>query len=481
MQNDDWAYYQNIQNFLSGNFFLIPKTAPTFYTIGILATIWSLILGITSLPLLTLAVSVANFYLFSKILETKFKLSWYSNICISLILFTNFIHAYSSIGFMTENYLIFFLLLSILFFEKFQISSKLINLHISNIFSVLTFFVKQSGLIFLCATTFYFLIKRDFKNLKIQFSYLLGTALFYFFVFPKTSEMVKKNFVLDNLTRPDYIYSLVYGILLYLALFTLPLIISFIISSALEFQSQCKKILLILFLVATTYFSANHFFKPENLAWQEFPYFENVFERTGFLPRTLTGTKYQFKYNFIYYKYSDLISKIAVAFVFVLLISKYKRLVNVYSISIFGFIFLMLFAYPFFDRYLLYALPLSLLFLTEFYKDRIYGKLLIGIFLVYQAYFSYFLVNDFINVHNFVWSKSTELAKNGSAYDMQSSGAWTNTFGRNRVDPTYIFSYDSLRVNPELGLKYQLIEVYKPDFFGNLFINPKVFLYKKSN
>ena len=72
MQNDDWAYYQNIQNFLSGNFYLIPKTAPTFYTIGILATLWSSIFGVTFLPFLTLLISVGNFYIFTKILEMKF-------------------------------------------------------------------------------------------------------------------------------------------------------------------------------------------------------------------------------------------------------------------------------------------------------------------------------------------------------------------------------------------------------------------------
>jgi hypothetical protein len=166
MQNDDWVYYQNIQNFLFGNFYLIPKTAPTFYTIGFLATIWSFIFGVTFLPFLTLIISVGNFYIFTKILETKFKLSKFSNIFISLLLLTNFLHSYSSIGFMTENYLIFFLLLSILCFEKFQKFQNLRYLHLSNLFSVLTFFVKQSGLIFICATAVYFLIKKDFMFSK---------------------------------------------------------------------------------------------------------------------------------------------------------------------------------------------------------------------------------------------------------------------------------------------------------------------------
>lgn len=35
MQNDDWVYYQNINNILSGNFEWHYKTAPTFLTIRI--------------------------------------------------------------------------------------------------------------------------------------------------------------------------------------------------------------------------------------------------------------------------------------------------------------------------------------------------------------------------------------------------------------------------------------------------------------
>ena len=140
MQNDDWVYYQNISNLLSGNFLLHPKTAPSFYTISFGAGFWSLLFGIKSLPILTLIISIANFYVFVKILELKFSFSKITNLLISGILLTNFIHDYSSIGFMTENYLIFFLLLSILYFEKSEKLSQVKYLHLSNLFSIFTFF-----------------------------------------------------------------------------------------------------------------------------------------------------------------------------------------------------------------------------------------------------------------------------------------------------------------------------------------------------
>jgi hypothetical protein len=140
--------------------------------------------------------------------------------------------------------------------------------------------------------------------------------------------------------------------------------------------------------------------------------------------------------------------------------------------------FLMIFAYPFFDRYILYVLPLAILLLADFYKDKLSGKIMLGIFVLYQSYFSYFLVRDFIQTHNFVWSRSEMISYENNPFDMWSSGAWTNTYGRNRDTPKYIFTYDSLKKNPDYSENYNLIETYKVEFRGNLFIEPAVYLYK---
>ena len=487
MQNDDWAYYQNIFRFLDGNFFLIPKTAPTFYSVGIIAAIWSLIFTTGSLPILTLIISIGNFYIFARIISLKFHFSKLTTFLASLILYTNFFHSYSSIGFMTENYLVFFLLLSIFYFEKSEKSSNLKYLYLSNIFSFLTFLVKQSGIIFLCATTVYFFLNKDFKKIKIQLIFLASQVFFYLFLFPKTSEMNKKNFLIDNFNEPNYIYSLIYGILIYLAFFTFPLIFSSVISTVSSNYKNLKNLILFLVISSVLYFVLNHFFKPEYLAWQEFPYFQNIFERTGFLPRTVGGTKYQFKYNFIYYFYSALVSKISVSVFISVLIFKFKKILNVYSISITGFVVLMLFVSPFFDRYLLYVIPLSILFLLDFYEDILISKVILILFVLYQLYFSYFLTRDFIQTHNYIWKKSQDLVNleilgNPSAFfDMQSTGAWTNTYGRNRNNPKYIFTYDSPSKNPEMLENYKVLEIKKVDFNGNLFINPEVYLYKFRN
>ena len=282
MQNDDWVYYQNISNLLSGNFYLHPKTAPSFYTISFVAGFWSLLFGIKSLPILTLIISIANFYVFTKILELKFSFSKITNLLISGILLTNFIHAYSSIGFMTENYLIFFLLLSILYFEKSEKLSQIKYLHLSNLFSILTFFVKQSGIIFICASVVYFAIKKDFQKLKIQIYYLVSLVTFYVLFFPKTLEMEKKNFILSRFYDEGYIYSLVYGILIYLAFFTLPLIFLNLKTFILENYKNLKFLLVFIFLLLALYFGLISFLDRKLLLGKSFRISKMYSKEPGF-------------------------------------------------------------------------------------------------------------------------------------------------------------------------------------------------------
>ena len=332
---------------------------------------------------------------------------------------------------------------------------------------------------FLTSSVVYFLVKKDFKKFKIQSIYLLGIVLFYLFIFPKTSEMQSKNFNFENILAVDYLFSLSYGILIYLAFFTFPLILVSFKKYFMENLKNIKAILLIMVIAISTYVFSNLFFKPSLLAWQEFPYFENVIERTGFLPRTLSGTKYQFKFNFVYWKYADVVSKLAVVLSLTLTLLSLKKSINVYSISIIGFIVLMFFVSPFFDRYVLYALPLSILFLCLFLSDNYFTKIVLIIFVAYQSFFSYFLLKDFVLSHNYIWKKSLEISQEIDPSEIKGSGGWKNTYGLNFNDPKYIFTYDSPAKNPDLKNNYNLLETKKIEFIGNLFINSEIYLYQK--
>lgn len=68
-QNDDWHYYNLVENFQNGNYKLDPITSVTFYTQGFIGLIFSKLFSVEKLPILTLIISIANFLIFYKIIE----------------------------------------------------------------------------------------------------------------------------------------------------------------------------------------------------------------------------------------------------------------------------------------------------------------------------------------------------------------------------------------------------------------------------
>jgi len=492
-QNDDWNRNSTLLRFLAGDFSLLQVTATTFYSQGFLGFLWAWIFGPTKIPYLTLLISVSNFYLFWKILQQISFSNQLNRFFLSLLFFSNPLHIYSSIGFMTENYVIFYILLGIFFYFKFEKSLNYKFLALSGFFGFLAFYAKQSALVFLFGVFLYFLFNKKWLETKIFGGFTILSLLSYYLFFPRTSEMRDKDFSFLNFNF-DYIFSLTYGTLIYLVFFSLPLI--FYILLNLIKERNFLKIILVFIISLGVYFSFNSFFKPGTISWQEFPYFENTFERTGFLPRTIDGTKYQFKFNYDLYYYLDLLSKIGVSFLLSFILFKlFENIfnknneiflfnlnnINTYTIVInFG---LMVFVSIFFDRYILLFFPFFILFLINsnlINKTELLGFILIP-FVLFQTYFSYFLASDFIYSHNYIWSKATDLvSKEGlNPNQIDATGAWNRN--HKLQNPKYIFSYDSPKVNQNYKNNFELIETKEINFYGNLFINPKIYLYKSKN
>lgn len=477
-QNDDWNRNTTVIRFLAGDFSLLQVTATTFYSQGFLGMVWSYFFNVSNLPFLTLLISVLNFYLLWKILQNLNFSGEFSRFLISLLFFTNPLHAYSSIGFMTENYVIFYLLLGIYFYFKNHI-------YLSAIFGLAAFFSKQNALIFLVGFCAFFLLKNKIKELKIFSFFTFFSLIFYYFIFPRTNEMKDKDFNFYNLTNFDYVFSLTYGIMIYLTFFTLPLIIYYIWEYLKE--KNVKIIFITLLCSVGLFVLLNHLFKPGVISWQEFPYFENVFERTGFLPRTIDGTKYQFKFNYDLYYYIDVISKINLSIFLSVFIIKFinfnqnkSSFIN-FNLFILDINFLlMIFVSVFFDRYILLFLPFFILYLIGEIKSLKYLNLILLPFVLFQSYFSYFLTSDFIYTHNYIWTKSSQLvlSNNIEKNKIDATGAWNRSF--KTINPVYVFSYDSPKVNKDYKDNYILLETKEINFKGNLFINPKVYLYKKN-
>ena len=483
MQNDDWNRTTSVVRFLSGDASLLQVTATTFYTQGILGFLFSIIFGWKNLPFLTLFISVFNFYIFGKILKDHFNLNIFESIVISLVFFFTPLHIYSSIGFMTENYTMFFMLLAMYFLLQYEKDKKPRSFFMFNVSGILSFFTKQNGIIVNFAYIPYLLFKKRFKEALVQATNVGGLLCYYFNYFPRTEEMHDKGFIFENFTEPDYIYSLIYGILLVTVSFLLPFVFNFVVNIFFENRKKIANIVFILISAGVLFFSLNKYFAPEELAWEEYPYFENTFERTGFFPRSIEGTKYYFKWNYDIFKYWELGSKILISFLLPCLLFSRKKVINFYSISIVGYLMLMVLTERFYDRYIIPLVPLGILFLVTFKnKDSNLKYLYLAsniVFVTFIAFISFQMAADFIVTNNYVWGRSETLVENGiQAKNIGATMAWGRLYGKSEKYK-FLFTFDSPDTYPEILENYELFEEKHTSFRGSIFVEPKIYLYRE--
>jgi len=493
MQNDDWNRTTSVIRFLHGDFSLIQKTATTFYTQGILGCLFSLVFGWKKLPFLTLLFSVLNFYLLMKILLNHSNLSKIKSCILSLLLFFTPLHMYSSIGFMTENYTLFFILFSIYFFLSYEKRSKAKDFVLFNLGGLLAFFSKQNGIIIQVASIPYFLLKKKYKEALMQSFFILSVFSCYYFLFPRTDEMKDKDFLFENILNVQYSYSLVYGILVVVSSFILPVLFNFVLSAYLSKKKDIKLILILIASSVLCFIFLNKWFIPGKISWEEYPYFENTFERTGFFPRSISGTKYQFRWNYDLYKYWDAVSKILLSLTIPCLFLYKKKIINIYSISIVGYAILMIFVKTFFDRYLLPLIPLFILFFLYINPQLFFAASLSSkvfkmfsftttltsvLFVLFTAFLSMQMSIDFVLTNNYVWERSENLVNSGtSPSSIKATMAWEKLHGLSSK-PKYLFSFDDYVKNPGLRNSYSLIEKKEIDYPANIFIDSAIYLYQ---
>jgi len=476
MQNDDWYYYSQVQRFLSFNFKLLPQIAPVFYLQGAISTLFSLLFGLNNIPFLTMAIAVLNIFVFYLILTSILHKDIFTSLILSLTLFFNPLFQYSLIGFMTEQYFLFFLLCSLYFFLKFEIIPNYINLIFSNIFVSLGFLVRQVSLVFSLALFLYFLINRKWKIALYQILFTL-VMVFLYLLLPKTPEMLSKTYQLQHLLNFHYIYAVFYGSLIYLAAFSIPILILVAIGA---FQKiSTRTIILTVLFAFVLYFIMQIPFKPMSVSWGEFPYFENTWERTGFMARDIIGTKYQFRGIFDLYKHWDITAKVVLSLflsTFFLVKRLRKKILSFEAIYLSVYMMLMFLTITFYDRYILVMLPILLIWFAKMLNtNQRVSWLLMGAFALFLAFYSYNFISDFVLRESFVWEKTIKLQGLVSA-----NSAWNE---KNNIDTTnvrYIFSYDSPRVGGDKLEGLRLIEENRIEFPLSLFIKPNVYLYERS-
>ena len=283
-QNDDWYYYRQVNLFLSGKFKLLNDIAPTFYVQGLMGMLFSFILNVTKIPLLTLLVSTIDLFIFLLILKIN-KIS-NTSIFISFFIFISFpVFSYSVLGFMSENYFLFFSLFSLLFFNLFLLKNRSYTFYFSILFAVLSFFIKQNGLVLLLIYGLYFVLNRIFKKSAITFFLSIVIIFFYQYISPQTFEMRESKFSIQSFIPTNIIFY-IYITLGYFGIMVLPLF-SYLKLPSINFNKKfyMKLISCIVLLSIIYYLYAVY------SVFKIYPYFGNTFAHLGYLYGSIDGEK----------------------------------------------------------------------------------------------------------------------------------------------------------------------------------------------
>ena len=478
-QNDDWVYYEMVSRFMKGDFTLHPYTGPTFYTQGLIAAGFAKIFSLEKLPILTLLFSVANFYLLSAFILYRMKKQFSTSVLVGLIYFFNPLNMYLTFGFMTEVYFMFFFLLSlwcILLFDETK-NYKYLALMALVVFAGLN--VRQVSLFIPLGLGLFYSYKQNWKPAAV--SLITFGALYFYYekIFPLTPRIIEVPLQWKNLLDKDYVAAVFIGTFIVLTAFLLHVFLSSV--NIKEILSKKKHVLLFLALAVGLYFLMISNFNPHEVSWGEFPYFENTFERTGFYPRGISGTKYYFKGNYDLYRYWDLVSKILFP-IFVSYVIVFKRkAINLYLVLAVVYTGMLIATKAFYDRYLHILIPTILLFLLkDYFQESKYSKVILSGFVLFLMFFSYQLSNDFVLVNKYVWNRSEEISKTEGIEEkyIKGTNAWKLNYRNVPRDYLYNFSYDSQKVNEEYACCDTLIEEKTINFPGSIFVDPKIYLYR---
>jgi glycosyltransferase involved in cell wall biosynthesis len=494
MQNDEYTHYRLVEKFSTGNFQLDEYVGATFYLQGFLGLLFAKVFGFSHLPVLTLLVSVAAVYVFSQILHEQHKVGLMHSLLLSILLFVSPLVLYSSVGFMTENYFLFFFMVSLYYLYAFLNSNHSSSFWLSNVFILLSYFVRQLAF----ATSFAFfvslLFEKKYKWAFVQlglFFYLIG---FHFFVFPRTPQMYSSSFnplVLLDMTRT---YALGRVFLSYLGVFFFPLLVFKVVKNL-----SFKRVLLALPLTILLLVFFNGAFKPGKVistsrersgrvqpytVRSEFPYLGNIFERESFFATNLPGTKYHYPGYFDLFKTFEFVGHVSFwLFIFVLLLNirSLKSFSMLYMCTFFSLLVLVPRIY---DRYLIAALPVFILFSlagrahTNKKFSRVFN-ISIGLYILLFSFLGYQYTMDLHHVNKYVWGRSEELVLQGVPRNRIKGGnSWVNLYAAENRTWAYFFVYpQNYRVFEH---KYKIVDEHVVTYPLNFYRDSKIYLIRNT-
>lgn len=463
-------HYQILNNFRQGNFSLPSITAPTFYSVGFLALAWSRIFGMPQVPVLTLLVSVGCFYIFTLILNQRFNRDLATSLLTGFLILCNPLFVFTMWGFMTDNYFLFFLLLSIYFLLDYQ---KYLNFILGNMFIVISYFARQLGLVTSISFAIYLFLKKEYKKSLVQLSLFLMITVYHFLFFPKTGEMLETKFEFSNLTyvRLVFTFLIIFGV--YLAFSFFPLIVN-------QFQNVSKKRLFLIGLVtAPLLLVFNLYFKP-TIQWrQDFPYLIYTVQQNGFFTENLHGQKSIFPLNHEIYVVTETLAKVLFIMFLLKIVLNDKKRPEFSLIFTLAYIGVLLISAKVYDRYLIPGLVTSALFLAQKHDYTKWGRLLTAVFVMILAFYSYNYESDYFLTNKYVWGRSVELVQQGLATGNQitATDAWRYLYPRSTE--IYKFTYDD-PTQGDYSTKFTLVDKKQIEYPLSIWKNNSIYLYKAS-
>lgn len=481
-QNDDWVYYKTIQQFLTGNYTIPGYIEALFYTQGFLGTIFAYFFGIAKLPVLTLAVSILSFFIFGLILRKNYLINFKDTTLIAIMLLVSPLYMYATLGFMSDMYFLFFLLLAYFFIEEFLKKYKYKHFIFLNLAIIIGFFVRQLSIISGVALILILIVNKKYKWAIAQ---LLSTILLitsYLFAVPKTATMEKhQELLFQNLLNPNYLFTTTYVGVVYAVMTILPLTL-LLISKFIKSQPSFQKSFLFLATSVAIYFLFNYLFDPAMTTNPNFYYLKNTVDQKGFFTGTTMGQKYTFIYAESLYFYLELITKISLAVFVTSILFHIKKVTSFYLFFIILYLgFMAVLGGGLYDRYYLPLIPTAILFILSISNEfnfTIRALSVISILII--AFYSYNFSMDFVILNNKIWETSREVSqKTGTSYKrIQAGNAWNRTYINDKFDK-YRFYFEKRDVDPELKCCFKLYETVEVNFVFNMFKDSKIYLYKR--
>lgn len=486
LHNDDWVFTRSAISFSNLDFSQTPieifgKSAPLFYVQGILGGFFVKVFGVENLPTLTGIISVLSIFILFKIINNFYLKNHLFSSLVTALIALNPIFIYSSLGFMTENYFILFLLISIYFFEKFKLSNSNKNFLLINVSMLLSFFVRQFGIFISGALIVHLLFTKQYKKLLIQV-FITGLMLvFYWFYYYAGNKYSYSGINSESAFNIYYYISVVFAFFIYLGTFIYPLIVNNFITEKLL---SIKNIFLLVASAIFIYILYTIFFSPDLLFWGEFPYLGNTLYREGFYNGDIYGFKYHFKGFYDIYNFLKLIGFTMLPILLFVSIKNYKKIFSFYGSFIVAYILIMPFMAKVFDRYGLVFFIISILLLLNFVnRIKLILITIFGFFILINVYLNHLYISDFIVSRNLIWEEANKIVQEEKLENNQihATGTWSkNNMGydifTNKVK--YLFTYDSPSELDENICCKSLVREYNIEFPLNFFVNPKIYLYK---